>query len=134
MSERAWEELNLVVERPDHALVLGQQPNEKLFGGLLEELEVPCHAGAGIEHDDDGDRLDFVDEQVDSLRLVVVEDLEVFLRQVRNQSLLSIVTVAYSATVRVSVRNVGCWASAVRPPPSSKAAATIRLLNFMGGQ
>ena len=61
----AGKELDLVVERADHALVLRQQAEQELLGGLLEQLQVARHARAGVEHHDDRDRLHFVDEQID---------------------------------------------------------------------
>src|SRR5713101_3561437 len=47
--------------------------------------DVVHHAAALIEHDHDLDELDIVDEQRHGLRLVVVEDLEVLFREVRDE-------------------------------------------------
>ena len=83
-------ELDLVVERADHALVDRQQPHQECFGAVLHEIERERHAAAGVEHDDDGDRRGLVVEVGERLQLAVVVDLEVLLRQVRDEPLLRI--------------------------------------------
>ena len=51
----------------------------------LDQPVVGLHAPAAIQHDDDGDWLDLVGEDRDRLQLAVVVDLEVVLREVRDQ-------------------------------------------------
>ena len=85
LRREARAELDLVVERADASLVLGQQPEQELFGGLAQQRDVAGHAAARVEHDDDRDRLNLVLEENERLRLVVVENLEVFLHQVRHE-------------------------------------------------
>jgi hypothetical protein len=58
-----------------------------LFSSLFEQLQITGHAGARVEHNDNRNRLDFVDEEVQRLRLIVVEDLKIFLREVGHEPL-----------------------------------------------
>ncbi len=83
-------DFDLVVERADLRLVVGEQPDEELFGGVAQQRQAAGHAAARIEHDDDRDRKILVLEQHDRLRLVVVANLEIFLHQARHQTPLRI--------------------------------------------
>jgi hypothetical protein len=57
---------------------------------LLQQLHAAGHAEARVEHHDDGDRLNPVLEEDQHLQLLVVEDLEVRLREVRYEAALRI--------------------------------------------
>ena len=81
---------NSIVERAHHALIVGQQPDQELLGGALHEIERHRHAAARVEHDDDGDRLRLVVEQVDRLQLAVVVPLEVVFREIGNEAFFRI--------------------------------------------
>src|SRR5215471_2557170 len=56
-----------------------------MLRAFLHPRDVVYHAAALIEHDDDLYELDLVDEQGRDLGHVVVEDLEVLLREVRDE-------------------------------------------------
>ena len=69
--------LNLVVKSPDLATIIGEHANDELLGARHEEIETGRHAGAGVEHDDHGDRTDFVLEEYDVLDLIFVQNLKI---------------------------------------------------------
>src|SRR5690606_30539257 len=75
-------------EVADAPLVLGQQADDELLGGLLEQLKVHRHAAARVEHDGDGDGLDRVVEEDDLLRSLLIEDLEVVAGEAAHEPLV----------------------------------------------
>ena len=81
------------------------------------------HAAAGVEHHDDGDRLDFVVEETQLLRLVVVEDFEVVFREIRDQALLRVDDGGEKRDDPGADLNVGCCCAA-RATPSARTTAT----------
>ena len=57
---------------------------------MLQQLEVAHHARAGVEHDDHGNRLHLVFEQLNLLRFLVVQDLEVRFDEIGDEALLRV--------------------------------------------
>jgi hypothetical protein len=90
---------DLVLETADTGAIVRQQPHQKLLRAILHPCDVVHHAGALIEHANDLDELEVVDEQRHGLQLLVVEDLEVLLREVRMSLPVASITVAKSGTV-----------------------------------
>ena len=80
----------LSLKAPTRALSAGSRRMQELLGGLLQQRNRAGHAAARVEHHDDGDGLDDVLEVDDRLRLVVVEDLEVVLRQIGHEAPLRV--------------------------------------------
>jgi hypothetical protein len=90
---------DLVLETADTGAIVRQQPHQKLLRAILHPCDVVHHAGALIEHDNDLDELEVVDEQRHGLQLLVVEDLEVLFREVRMSLPVASIMVAKSGTV-----------------------------------
>jgi hypothetical protein len=76
---------DLAAERADSHLVVGTKSRVQLPARLAEDAEIPVHASAHVEQDDEADRLRCVVEERDRLRLAVVEDLEVLASQRRDE-------------------------------------------------
>ncbi len=83
-------ELDFVAELPDLCLVVGQEAQQELLRAVLHQTERRGHAAARVDHHRGRDRRRLVLEDVDRLRLSVVEDLEVLLRQVGDEALFGI--------------------------------------------
>ena len=83
-------ELDLVVERTHGRLVVRQQAQQELLGAGIEILQAVGHADARIEHHNGRERAHFVVEDRDFLRLAVVEDLEVFSRQIGDKAVVGV--------------------------------------------
>jgi len=78
--------LNPCGETAKADLVLRQQTADERLGARLNQLEVLLHAGAAVEHHHERDGLNVTREKRDRLRLPVVVDLEILLREVGDQS------------------------------------------------
>ena len=74
-----------IAEVADARAVVRQQVADELLGRVADEPEVPHHAAAPVQHDDDRDGLDVVGEDGQRLRLAVVEDLEVVAREIGDE-------------------------------------------------
>ena len=64
----------------------GEEPEQELFGGAVEQLQVRRHARAGVEHHHRRERLRLAREQRDVGRLAVVEDREVVLGEIGDEA------------------------------------------------
>src|SRR5580704_14021878 len=74
------------VKAADARAVRVEQFGDEALGSLSLEVEVLPHARAAVEQEDDRDGLDRILKLRDGLSHAVVEDLEVALGQVGNQS------------------------------------------------
>src|SRR5262249_33204738 len=83
-------ELDPVAERAHLTFVLRQHPQEELLGGRSQQIEAARHAGAVIEHDDDGKGLGLVLKERDLLGLTVIEDGELVLLEIRDEASLGV--------------------------------------------
>ncbi len=81
-----------VIERGDERLVLTEQQltDESIYGAARVNDRLATHAVAGIEEHAEADRDARVSELRDVLRVAVLEDLEVFSGQPRDQTALRV--------------------------------------------
>ncbi len=127
-------ELDLVAEGADLSLVVGQHPEDELFGRRFEQIEVGGHARAEVEHDDDGERLRLVLEERDLLRLPVVENRELVLLEARDRAVpVRPVTVESMATMLVPDLKVACCARTAAPARTTNAETRNGRVSPIGG-
>ncbi len=67
-----------------------QQAEEELLGAGIEILQAVGHADARIEHHNGRERAHLIVEDGDFLWLAVVEDLEVFFGEIRDEAVVGV--------------------------------------------